>query len=50
MLPGHVVSERLAAGWQPGDPLLPVSLNILARQAGISQFSLRWLDELRGTS
>jgi hypothetical protein len=47
MLPGHVVSERLAAGWQPADPLLPVSLNILARQAGISQFSLRWLDELR---
>ncbi len=47
MLPGHVVSDRLAAGWSPGDPLLPVSLNILARQAGISQFSLRWLDELR---
>ena len=48
MLPGHVVSERLAARWQPGDPLLPVSLNILARQAGVSQFNLRWLDELRG--
>ena len=47
MLPGHVISDRLAAGWQPGDPLLPVSLNILARQAGISQFNLRWLDELR---
>jgi len=47
MLPGHVVSERLAAGWQPDDPLLPVSLNILARQAGVSQFNLRWLDELR---
>jgi len=48
MLPGHVVSDRLAAGWSPGDPLLPVSLNILARQAGISQFSIRWLGELRG--
>ncbi len=48
MLPGHVVSERLSAGWQPGDLLLQVSLNTLARQAGVSQFYLRWLDELRG--
>jgi len=47
MLPGHWVSERLAAGWDPCDPLLQVALNTLARQAGISQFNLRWLDELR---
>ena len=48
MLPGYLVSERLAAGWEQGDPLLTVGLNTLARQAGISQFSLQWLTELRG--
>jgi hypothetical protein len=47
MLPGYLVSERLAAGWTPDDPLLAVGLNTLARQAGISQFTLQWLDELR---
>jgi hypothetical protein len=47
MLPAHWAGERLATGWQPDDPLLPVSLNTLARQAGISQFRLQWLDELR---
>ena len=47
MLPGRWIGERLAAGWQPDDPLLPVGLNTLARQAGITQFSRQWLDELR---
>jgi hypothetical protein len=47
MLPGYLVSERIAAGWTPGDPLIAVGLNTLARQAGISQFSLQWLTELR---
>ncbi|MGA8016495.1 MAG: site-specific integrase [Candidatus Dormiibacterota bacterium] len=47
MLPGYLVSERIAAGWEPGDPLLAVGLNTLARQAGISQFTLQWLGELR---
>jgi integrase len=47
MLPGRWVGERLAAGWEPGDPLLPVGLNALARQAGISQFNRQWLGELR---
>jgi hypothetical protein len=47
MLPGRWVSERLAAGWKPDDPLLSVGLNTLARQAGISQFNRQWLDELR---
>lgn len=47
MLPGYLVSERLAAGWEQGDPLLTVGLNTLARQAGISQFILQWLTELR---
>ena len=31
----------------PDDPLLPVGLNTLARQAGITQFSRQWLHELR---
>ena len=47
MLPGYLVSERLAAGWEQGDPLLTVGLNTLARQAGISQFTLQWLGGLR---
>ena len=47
MLPGRWIGERLAAGWKPDDPLLPVGLNTLARQAGISQFNRQWLDELR---
>jgi hypothetical protein len=47
MLPGRWVDERLAAGWQPDDPLLLVGLNALARQAGITQFSGQWMDELR---
>ena len=47
MLPGRWVGERLAAGWKPDDPLLPVGLNTLARQAGINQFNRQWLGELR---
>ena len=47
MLPGRWVGERLAARCKPDDPLLPVGLNTLARQAGISQFTRQWLDELR---
>ena len=27
MLPAYLVSERLAAGWEQGDPLLTVGLN-----------------------
>jgi len=48
MLPGYLADDRIAAGWDPCDPLLRVALNTLARQVGISQFNLRWLDELRG--
>jgi len=47
MLPGYLVSERITAGWRPDDPLIAVGLNTLARQAGISQFILQWLGELR---
>ena len=38
MLAEHDVATRLAAGWDPSDPLLPVSLGVLARQAGSLQF------------
>jgi hypothetical protein len=47
MVPGHIVSERLAAGWRPDDPLLTVGLHTLARQAGIARFRLQWLSQLR---
>jgi hypothetical protein len=47
MAPAHRAEGRLAAGWLRDDPLLPVSLHMLARQAGISQFCSQWLDELR---
>lgn len=47
MLPDHWTGERITAGWSPDDPLLRVGLNTLARQAGLSQFKLAWLDELR---
>jgi hypothetical protein len=49
MLPDYLVSERVAGGWRPDDPLLAVGLGTLARQAGVSQFRLSWLGELRGT-
>ena len=49
MLPRHWVSERLSSGWRPDDPLLPVGLNMLARQAGINRFSRRWLETNCGT-
>jgi hypothetical protein len=46
-VPDYLVSQRLAAGWLPGDPLLPASLNALARMIGIDRFRYQWLDELR---
>lgn len=48
LLPDHNVSDRLAAGWSPDDPLAPISLGLLARQAGFTQFWLRWTPHLRG--
>lgn len=42
------VSSRLAEGWSEQDPLLRVSLNALAREAGMApSFPHRWLPELR---
>jgi hypothetical protein len=47
MLPAYLAEDRLAAGWEPGDPLLTVGLGTLARQAGMTQFRHHWLGELR---
>ncbi len=41
------IRDRLANGWFPDDPLLAVSLNSLANQAGIRQFNQQWLSTLR---
>ncbi|MFE2729317.1 site-specific integrase [Kitasatospora sp. NPDC059327] len=47
MVPEHYVTDRLAEGWSPDDPLLRVATGVLARQAGFSQFWSRRLPELR---
>jgi len=47
LLPAHHLRDRLESGWSPDDPLAPVSLSLLARQAGFTQFPLRWLPALR---
>jgi integrase len=47
VLPEHNIADRLAAGWSPDDPLTPIALGLLARQAGITQFHHRWLPHLR---
>ncbi|WNI28469.1 site-specific integrase [Streptomyces sp. ITFR-6] len=48
MLAEHHIADRLADGWSPGDPLLPVATGVLARQAGDRQFWTRWMPALRG--
>ncbi|MBF6302940.1 site-specific integrase [Nocardia amamiensis] len=48
MLPDHTIADRVAAGWSPNDPLTPIALGLLARQAGITQFQLHWIPHLRG--
>jgi integrase len=47
LLPDHLVRDRLAAGWSPQDPLTPIALGLLARQAGFTQFLRHWLPHLR---
>jgi hypothetical protein len=42
-----VVSKRLVNGWDPADPLLRVSLDGLAREAGLWNFRSCWLPRLR---
>jgi hypothetical protein len=46
-LPEHWVRRRIAQGWSPQDPLLPIALGVLARQAGFTQFQTDWLPHLR---
>lgn len=44
----HTIRDRHAAGWSPDDPLTPIALGLLARQAGFTQFLWQWLPHLRG--
>ena len=48
LLPEHHVRDRVDAGWPPDDPLTPIALGLLARQAGITQFSRRWIPRPAG--
>ena len=43
----HVIRKRLDGGWSPDDPLAPVSLGLIARQAGFTQFWGQWVPHLR---
>ena len=47
LLPDHHVRNRLAAGWAADDPLTPIALGPLARQAGVKQFWGHWIPQLR---
>ncbi|WP_433322862.1 hypothetical protein [Dactylosporangium sp. CA-139066] len=48
MIEEHCIGERIAAGWSPDDPLLPVATDVLARQAGYSYLWARWRPTLHG--
>ncbi len=43
----HVIRKRLDGGWSPDDPLAPISLGLIARQAGFTQFWGQWIPHLR---
>lgn len=43
----HVIRDRLEAGWPPDDPLARLSLGLLARQSGFTQFWSQWIPHLR---
>ena len=47
LLAGPRIRGRLNAGWEPGDPLLAVSLGQIAARAGLSGFDRAWLPALR---
>jgi len=42
-----LVRQRLRNGWEPGDPLLKVNFDALAREAGYWHFGSPWLPALR---
>jgi integrase len=46
-LPEADQQQRLANGWQPCDPLLAVSLDALAQEAGARVFRSSWIPPLR---
>ena len=46
-LSDHDQRARLAAGWAPDDPLLAVSFDAVANEAGLRQFDWPWLGSLR---
>lgn len=43
----HTIRDRGATGWSPEDPLSRLSLGLLARQAGFTQFWRQWIPHLR---
>ena len=43
----HVIRDRLETGWSPDDPLARLSLGLLARQAGFTQFWSQWIPDMR---
>lgn len=47
LLAGHNIAARIASGWHPEDPLTPIALGTLARQAGFTRFLVRWTPHLR---
>ena len=47
LLPDHHVRDRLASGWSSDDPLTPIALGLLARQAGFDRFHVCWIPHLR---
>ncbi|RSM72907.1 hypothetical protein DL991_32420 [Amycolatopsis sp. WAC 01375] len=43
----HTIRDRVATGWSPEDPLTRISLGLLARQAGFTQFWRQWIPRMR---
>jgi len=47
MLEDHDIARRLATGWSPDDPVLPIATGVIARQAGYTQLWKHWMPVLR---
>jgi hypothetical protein len=43
----HTIRDRAATGWSPEDPLSRLSLGLLVRRAGFTQFWRQWIPHLR---
>jgi hypothetical protein len=46
-LPQAAIDRRLADGWSPGDPVLPVNLSPLGRHLGYGKLLLRHVEQIR---